>query len=190
MNNWIGVDFGSKLAGTTAVCFLQEGFLLFDQSQKKKNADEWLENKFATLKPEKVFIDAPLSLPGALTNNGNNYFYRECDVLTKAMSPMFLGGLTARAIKLKDTCNIYTFVETYPGYLVREILQLSDVYEKKKKVNLTFLKSVMANIPYKLKNKPQNWHQVDALLAWFSGFRYKQSVSLSLGNKTEGQIIV
>lgn len=50
-----------------------------------------------------VCIDAPLSLPGVYfdKNKFHDYLYRKCDNACKAMSPMFVGAFTARAIQLQ-----------------------------------------------------------------------------------------
>ena len=96
----IGIDYGAKLAGTTAICFEQSGQLKIWQSEKKKDADKFVQESIKQLQPTTVFIDAPLSLPLAYFGEGENYFYRECDKILKGMSPMFLGGLTARAMRL------------------------------------------------------------------------------------------
>ncbi|MBK8669277.1 MAG: hypothetical protein IPN89_07345 [Saprospiraceae bacterium] len=37
-----GVDFGSKLAGTTAIAYLENGMYCIHQSQKGQNTDEWI----------------------------------------------------------------------------------------------------------------------------------------------------
>ena len=71
---FIGVDFGSKLAGTTAVCFFEGGNYRFFQSEKKKDADAFLEKIVEQIRPSHVFIDAPLSLPGAYFGLSNDFF--------------------------------------------------------------------------------------------------------------------
>ena len=98
----IGIDYGSKMAGTTVIAYLKSGKLHFAQSQKKKDADLFVENWVAQHQPRAIFLDAPLSLPGVYTEPEayDDYFYRAGDRLLRAMSPMFLGGLTARAMRL------------------------------------------------------------------------------------------
>lgn len=88
----LGIDYGSKLAGTTAICYQEGDALTIIQSEKKQDADRFINDTVESLKPEQIFIDAPLSLPAAYFGNGDDYFYRDCDRQLKAMSPMFLGG--------------------------------------------------------------------------------------------------
>ena len=116
-----GIDYGSKLAGTTVICFDENEKLNFRQSEKKQDADAFLEKLISEKQPDSVFIDAPLSLPNAYFGKGEDYFYRKCDREVGGMSPMFLGGLTARAIKLKSKSETpeCPFYEIYPAQLVR-----------------------------------------------------------------------
>jgi len=58
----LGIDYGSKLAGTTAICVKIEGHLDLFQSGKKQDADLFISKIIHQYQPEKVFIDAPLSL--------------------------------------------------------------------------------------------------------------------------------
>ena len=130
-----GIDYGSKLAGTTVVTYDKDGKLYQKSSAKKQDADRMILSWVQSLKPDFVFIDAPLSLPAAYFGKGENYFYREADIELKAMSPMFLGGVTARAISLKkqiEAEGVEVF-ETYPGGLVRSKPELKAHYNKKDK---------------------------------------------------------
>jgi len=187
---WIGVDYGSKVAGTTAIYYLKNDHLNCIQSEKKKDADQMLLEFIVKNKVENIFIDAPLSLPGAFTGKSEEYFYRKCDKETKAMSPMFLGGLTARAIKLKDSLPHVKFYETYPAYLIKKILQWEEDYMKKEKLNSKIIKRFESIMPYKLKHKPENWHQLDALACWYSGYRYFNGDAVEIGDILEGVIVV
>ena len=102
------------------------------------DADAFIHSEAIHLKPRMIFIDAPLSLPGIywLGNGFRDHFFRQCDKEMNAMSPMFLGGLTARAMRLKAElkstgCKI---IETYPRMLT-EMRYLSNehkVYGKRK----------------------------------------------------------
>lgn len=137
----VGIDYGSKLAGTTVLCWEQDGQLHYQQSEKKKDADQWLIQLIQELSPPEVFIDAPLSLPAAYHGKGEDFFYRDCDRELRAMSPMFLGGLTARAMKLRHLLSPQqiVFQETYPAELVRNLPDLKECYLKKKRpCELTF----------------------------------------------------
>ncbi len=193
MDSWIGIDYGSKMAGTTAICFFENERLKILQSEKKKDADSFIASFFKNRDILQVFLDAPLSLPSSLiTKKGDSYFYRLCDRELGAMSPMFLGGLTARAIRLSTqlSCKYdVTFYETYPGALVRQTDSIAAHYGKKVKFNQDAVDALQAMLPYKA-DTIQNWHQYDAVLAWYSGYRFHKGIHKTYGNKEEGQIIV
>lgn len=189
----LGIDYGAKLAGTTTICFEQSGLLQIWQSEKKKDADQFVQESIKELKPTNVFIDAPLSLPLAYFGEGDNYFYRECDKILKGMSPMFLGGLTARAIKL---ARFYekkeiSFLETYPAQMVKHFLaEATEGYKKQKIFLANFCEVLRDELPYDFVKQPTNWHQVDSALAWWAGWRYEKGEVKVYGNEKEGLIYV
>ena len=190
----VGVDYGSKLAGTTTICGVLSGKLTICQSEKKRDADQFLKMVFELWQPETVYIDAPLSLPGAYFGAGTDYFYRAGDRELRAMSPMFLGGLTARAMRLQSQYinNCPVFVETYPGQIVKEHLPEARVFYKKKKSEIsTFLEVLEPALPVELAKTPDNWHQVDGLLAWWAGWRHRNGDAHRwYGDEQEGRILV
>jgi len=195
MQTFFGIDYGSKLAGTTAIAYQQGNDLYIAQSQKRQDADKFIIAWAEKLKPSQIFIDAPLSLPIVYRQPvpSPDFFYRESDKLLKAMSPMFLGGLTARAMALKhklEKLNII-FYEVYPSALAR--ILFPDMLPYKKEVakvkDFSPLASSIAE-SYHLNNMPANSHQLDALLAWKSGYRFKHQQHQSFGQHEEGQIIV
>ncbi len=186
--SWIGIDYGSKLAGTTVVCYLEDGLLKLEQSKKKEDADEFLKQLINRVEPQKVFIDAPLSLPGAYHGKSEDFFYRKCDRETKAMSPMFLGGLTARAMRLASQIPTVAFYETYPGYFIRNVLDFKVLYTKKLPYNNQLAEKLIEAYSLKLSELPQNWHQLDALACWISGWRQDNGKVIVIGDKAEGAI--
>ena len=104
---WAGIDYGSKLAGTTCIAWMKEGQLKIIQSAKNQDADEWIITQLDNESIDQIFMDAPLSLPPAFHDPlSDEFFYRAADRELKAMSPMFLGGLTARAMRLKKICRL------------------------------------------------------------------------------------
>lgn len=186
----LGIDYGSKLAGTTAICYQNEKKLIVIQSEKKQDADIFIQEVVEDLRPKQIFIDAPLSLPGAYFDKGDDYFYRACDKELKAMSPMFLGGLTARAIKLTRflrSKGIECF-ESYPAALVRDTDKLQSNYHKKSMVNSTLIKLLEELINLKVQSIG-NYHQIDAILCWHIGDRYRNGKAKVVGKTDEGQII-
>jgi len=113
----VGIDYGNKYAGTTVICYNSRHEIKFVQSSKNADADSFLLNELTYLNPDLIMIDAPLSLPGVywLSSEYKDHFFRSCDRELRAMSPMFLGGLTARAISLIKKMNGTEVLETYHG---------------------------------------------------------------------------
>jgi len=191
----IGIDYGSKMAGTTAIAYLEGDSMYFAQSQKKKDADAFVRNWVNEHQPQTVLLDAPLSLPGVYTQpvSYEDYFYRAADRLLKAMSPMFLGGLTARAMKLSRTLEQQhiSVVETYPSRLA-DVLGLDRKRYKIDKAYLPLATTIIMQQMERLQlaEAPANWHQVDALLAFCSGWRYQQGLHELYGEAAEGVIVV
>ena len=188
----MGIDYGSKLAGTTVICHKNKDQVCFIQSEKRKNSDKLIIENCVSLKPDYIFIDAPLSLPASYCNNNErspDFFFRDCDRHLNAMSPMFLGGLTARAIQLKyhlNQQNIEVF-ETYPARQAEELH-----VKNYKKEPLTTLVTVINN-RYNLSIRTadlKNIHYLDALLAYIGGIRFVGHSSLVFGNEQEGLIYV
>lgn len=187
----LGIDYGSKLAGTTAICYQKDERLIVIQSEKKQDADLFIKEAVNSLQPKQIFIDAPLSLPGAYFGKGEDYFYRACDRELRAMSPMFLGGLTARAMKLTRSLsdkNIDCY-ESYPAAFVRENDALITNYNKKSMVSSTLLKALAELVGLEI-DSIDSYHQIDAVLCWLIGRRYFAGEAKIIGDKEEGQIIV
>ena len=186
----IGIDYGSKLAGTTAVCWQDNEHIFIESSAKKKDADLFIQHMISIHNPKMICIDCPLSIPAAFFGKGEDFFYRICDKELNAMSPMFLGGLTARGIRLKYRNETITWQEVYPKALV-ETLGHQLQYNKKDKTLITgFSKLLLKSIPYKLESPCESWHEIDSLLAWISGYRFLNGKHQSYGSVSEGQIIV
>jgi predicted nuclease with RNAse H fold len=193
---FIGIDYGSKLAGTTVVAYQNEkNIVQFLASEKKKDADVFLINTVTELQPKYIFLDAPLSLPGVYTmpNEYNDYFYRKGDRLLKGMSPMFLGGLTARAMKLKQEFihqNITVF-EAYPAIHAQRFELKILNYKKQLQYLPDVIKKLQTLLPFSFDNQQiTSWHHVDALLAFYSGFRFLNGEIESFGEAKEGLIWV
>lgn len=186
-NRFIGIDFSSKRAGTTAIAFVDEGELHVLQSIKGEDADKFIRNYVQAYKANFVFIDAPLSLPQGLNDPESlEVFYRAADRKLQAMSPMFLGGLTSRAMLLKKTLELekHKVFEVYPKALVEE-LQLKEHYKHDLLLFQKELQQLTPPLP-----ELRNWHQADAVLAWLSGSRFMQGDASVYGDETEGVIYV
>lgn len=184
-----GIDFGAKLAGTTALCYDTSFELVIIQTTKKQDADlfcsEWIEK----LSPEFVMIDAPLSLPKAYHGQGDDFFYRDCDRQLQAMSPMFLGGLTARAMRLAKfwAKSGKIFYEAYPR-MVETVIPES----RRDKSNALYCDDIVAFIrketELEIKFMQNSKHSCDALLAWFAGYRKSKGIAHKTGEISEGLI--
>lgn len=186
-----GIDYGAKSAGTTAITFESDGKLFTKQCKKNDDADIWLVQTLHTLDIGHIYLDAPLSLPIAYTDGGENFFYREADILLKAMSPMFLGGLTARAMSLKKLLcksNIQC-TEVYPSGLVRMEKQIFADYDKKNAATIAdVLRQLQQLIPYHIHIMPINYHQLDSVICWYIGWKHQQNIAQAFGNESEGMI--
>jgi predicted nuclease with RNAse H fold len=189
----VGIDYGNKYAGTTVICYNSRQRIQFVQSSKNADADAFLLNELAYLQPDLIMIDAPLSLPGVywLGSDYKDHFFRSCDRELKAMSPMFLGGLTARAINLTKKMNGTEVRETYPRKLV-DILQLPVAQYKDDMQVLGQFTEKLKKISGAEFNEAQitSWHHLDAFLALLSGFRYLEKNDQRFGIPEEGIIIV
>ncbi len=184
-----GVDYGSKLAGTTVIAFSTGEDISIRQSEKNQDADLFLQQIVQEEELDTLFIDAPLSLPKAYFGQGQDFFYRSCDRELGAMSPMFLGGLTARAMKLQHQwkgLGIQCF-ETYPAQTAKRLDLINKGYKKEVENIPKVLKLISAALGRGLPTIT-NWHQVDALLALIAANRYQSNTHQTVGNPSEGCI--
>ncbi len=196
MNSFFAIDYGSRLAGTTAIAFFQpEKTVRFFHSRKKQDADLLITQLAEAHQPSFIFIDAPLSLPGVYTGLAEyaDYFYRAADRKLGAMSPMFLGGLTARAMRLKATLEKkgVKVLETYPAVWAKR-WELKKIGYKGKKEFLEPVINVLeenSSIFFE-KNALVSWHSVDAFLALYAGLRYLNNEAETIGDPKEGVIII
>ncbi len=185
-----GIDYGAKKAGTTAICMNLNNGLEIITSEKNRDTDTFIKEQIQKFSVTKVYIDAPLSLPGAYSNINNEFHHRVCDRALKAMSPMFLGGLTARAMQLKAQLSKVEFHETYPGGFVREVLKNNEFYKKRAKDPMPFFHSIKELFPIEIHHQPKNMHEMDAMLCWLSGYRHSQKKHAVFGDEAEGVIIL
>jgi uncharacterized protein len=188
---WGGVDFGSKLAGTTAITFILDDKIKIVQTTKGQDADKWLVKIIKENNLDYIFMDSPLSLPAAFFGKGDDFNYRKADRLISAMSPMFLGGLTARAIKLKTELAHYgvSCIEVYPGGFVRNQADYQLFYNKKDLTSLSKMTDeLLQTIQHDISEKPTTYHQLDSLICWYIGDKYLKGQAQSLGDAEEGLI--
>ena len=185
----IGIDFGARNAGTTAVCWLSRGLFNFERSTEGADGDAWLEKVIARLHPGTIYIDAPLSLPGAYQGRGTDYFFRAADHQARGMSPMFLGGLTARAMRLAALWRSNGIVvhEAYPAALVRHAWESLAIAPRKAipEHKLRLMAGMVAVPP----PDPSDRHEADAWLCWLIGHRHQRGEAKRFGTPEEGVIL-
>lgn len=190
-----GIDYGSKLAGTTVICFLNEKNQEFSikSSVKKQDADDFLKKELNLHKPDLVFIDAPLSLPLVYSDKevGKDFFYRVGDRILGAMSPMFLGGLTARAMKLKSELNNLIFYETYPARQAKRMNLSALAYKESLEAIPKVLEAIKSQFE-EIQQIPDlnTWHEIDAVLALIGAIRHVKNENEIFGDEMEGCIYV
>ena len=164
------------------------------QAQKNQDADESLKVFMEKFKPQYIGIDAPLSIPGVLRElkGFTNYHFRQADLEAKAMSPMFLGGLTARAIEIASWFKGEwgtKVIEVYPKLVSQELLLDTKRYKKEVAYLPAAVQLLSRAVEWDLSNlNIDNWHQFDSLLALYATERYSNNKAQSLGNKQEGLI--
>jgi len=193
----IGIDFGAKMAGTTAIARMYEHNKVdFFCSKKNQDADQFIidfikNNEDIWL----TYIDAPLSLPKVYSQvkKDGDFFYRDADKATGAMSPLFLGGLTARAMRLSVELTKLgvKVVETYPSKLA-DVLKLKEKeYKKDRKQIAALCEELKEKSGFLFDNdQVETWHHFDALLCLFSAKRYEMQAAMVFGNVEEGTITV
>jgi predicted nuclease with RNAse H fold len=191
---FVGVDYGSKLAGTTVMACWDGQRLRFFSSEKKKDADAFLLDILPSIGAKHVYLDAPLSLPGVYRNmkGYDNYFYRKADSELGAMSPMFLGGLTARAMRLREQLSAkgIRLIETYPAYQAKRLNLKEQGYKKRKEDITTVLEVLSSEFSFPLPSALADWHHVDALLAMLTAVREADGVREIFGDQEEGVVVV
>ena len=190
------IDYGSKLAGTTVVVSGDPAAsepLTFTASAKKQDADAMIADLLLPHDTAEVLLDAPLSLPGVYRQlpGFNDFHLRRGDRELGAMSPMFLGGLTARAMRLADENKHCTWHETYPAAQAKRLELPKDRYKK----NADALPELVAQLAENLKSpfdpeEIKSWHHFDALLAWLAAERHAHGEAESHGDPAEGAILI
>jgi len=196
-----GDDLGAKRAGTTVGCVFDGAATLFERCARGGDADRFVLGLIERYAPQVVGIDAPLSFPAVYSERERrgegDYFYRVADRQLGAMSPLFLGGLSARAIRLRDIAHAQgvTVIEVYPAAVLREIGQAMTGLSKgecgRDRVKLDRAAETIArwgDLP--APPQSESWHDVDSLAALTTVARYVAGRAKSFGEAREGLIYV
>jgi len=182
-----GIDFGAKGKNTTALSYSVNTRLVTELSPMKEDTDAWIFDRVKSLGFDQLFIDAPLSLPRIYIDpkdTKSTFQLRSCDQELGAMSPMFLGGLTARAMALQSACRSHGIdcFETYPKALLIKRFQTK---ERSSDVVSHIARKTKVKIDLATLSNP---HIYDSLLAWYAGWIYTYDNPLVIGRKKEGRI--
>jgi len=185
-----GIDYGAQIAGTTCIAIktVNSFEVVIYSSQKGKSADSFLEKCILEYCPKIIGIDAPLSLPLFFFNPDQypDNVFRKCDRELSAMSPMFLGGLTSRAIKFQYEIQKQLDVEcieVYPKAL-SSLIGLENYGYKKEPKNITIcFEKLYSMYPLLLKQELRTWHEFDAILALVISEKYFRNNALKSGNE-------
>jgi uncharacterized protein len=190
----IGIDYGSRVAGTTSLALLRPNSdITVFHTQKGQDADHFILDHVKQLAcPCLIALDAPLSLPGVYQNlhGYSDYFYRVADRQLKAMSPMFLGGLTARAMQLSvalrsEGCEVF---EAYPSALHLIIAEIREIRQESPINTLPFFTAYFGrSIQLDRDIKPTK-HAIDALCALVIASRLYNGNFCTAGEPSEGLI--
>lgn len=189
-----GIDYGSRNSGNTVLAWRgAEGRVGFFRPPRARDADVELIRVLAEINPVLVGIDAPLSLPGRYRDipDCSDYFYRHCDRAMGAMSPMFLGGLTARAIRLRDELALrgIPMLEVYPAHLAKQLKLPESSYRGTGTAITGCLQSIMTATHLEADpTETMTWHHLDALMALAIVRRVHAGQARSIGLAEEGLI--
>jgi predicted nuclease with RNAse H fold len=192
-----GINYGSKLCGNTVIAILNINKIYFLHVDADTDADEFIVNATNHFKPDVVFLNAPLSLPARCCGKkGNDFHFRKADVAIKAISPMFLGGVAARAMELKARLEESKGTKVYETHTKTQACNYKLIEEgyKKDDANLIACRNTL-----KEKLSPQlffdcqdikTWEHLDAMLSLFSAMRFVMGHADTYGDTKEGLIYI
>lgn len=180
------------MSGTTFVAIPGKTTVRLFSSKKEEDADEFVLRLVQEKKIESVYIDAPLSLPGVYSGlkDRSDYFYRVCDKELHTMSPMFLGTLTARAMKLANTLMKAgtECMEVNPAAFAEKLGLKKRGYKDQLEALPELTEQVVAVLNLPLSYELSSWKELDAFLALATGSLHQQGKASFSGVKEEGLI--
>ena len=197
-NVLFGIHFGSKLAGNTVISLMKQNKIYFFDVDEDVDADVFIYNAAKHFNPDVIFINAPLSIPGAFKDvcGCQDYEYREADKKVKSISPMIIGGITARAMRLKDKleAELSTKVyETNSKAQANNYELLAKGYKNKSLNLVTCRNHISEQLNNRLMFRCQDiktWDHLDAMLSLVTAMRFISGQALPYGNTEEGLIYV
>ncbi len=193
-----GIDYESKLCGNTVVSILQNNRIYFMHVDEDVDADAFIVNAANHFKPQFIFINAPLSLPGVyLQKEGfTNHQFRIADSELSSVSPMIIGGLTARAMELKQNLESIEGVKVYETCSKAQAknYELCEIGYKKNKLALigcrNHLNSKLSAKMFFNCQDVKTWHHLDSFLSLITAMRFTMGLALPYGDEKEGVIYV
>jgi predicted nuclease with RNAse H fold len=188
----VGIDLAGSERRNTGICVLSEKL---EAKCFVVHTDKEILEMVEKFKPKLIAIDAPLSLPKGRKSldKREKIHFRECDrklfELGIKFFPITLGPmrmLTKRGIKLRRVLEKkgYTVIEVYPG-ATQDILKIP-----RKSVSLEKLKEGLKKLGIKFEKRELTHDELDAITAAFTGYLHLKKMSVSLGDKKEGVIVV
>ncbi len=193
-----GIHFGSKLSGNTVISLIKQNKIYFLDVDKEVDADIFIYNAAKHFKPDVIFMNAPLSLPGVFSNkvDCDDHEYRSADKEICSISPMIIGGVTARAIALKKKLESELNTKVYETCSKAQ----AHNYELMKmgyKTTQLRLHSCRNHLESKLNPRlmfccqdVKSWDHIDAMLSLITAMRFVTGQALPYGNPDEGLIYV
>ena len=192
-----GISYGSKLSGNTVIAILNINKIYFLDVEENTDADDFIYNAALHFKPNVVFLDAPLSLPARCCGKkGNDFHFRKADIQLKAISPMFLGGITARAMELKSRLESIGNIQVHETHTKAQACNYKLIEEGYKKSNQnliacrnTLKEKLSTNLFFDCQDI-KTWQHLDAFLALFGAMRFVMGRADTFGDAKEGLIYV
>lgn len=185
-----GIDFGGKMSGTSVIAVPGQTTIRLFNCEKNEDADKFLLDIIQQKKIRCVFLDAPLTLPGIYRGlpTTEDYFFRESDQKLKSVSPMLMGGLTARAMKFssvlrKSGIECY---EVYPPAFISRMKLNAMGYKKETEQIPEISEKISGIIGLPLMHELNTWNEVDALIGLAIGKLFQQNKAELCGTMDEG----
>ena len=192
-----GIHFGGLLSGDTVVAIFQKSGIVFMEVDEGINSDEFILNAAEHFKPGHVFIDAPLSLPGIYKeiDGCEDYHFRHADLDLKSISPMFVGGFAARAMRLKDELKKagIEMYETCPKTTAKRFGLPSKGYKGSAQGLKCCRNDLSSRFHHNIEVAEEdikNWQHLDALMSLMAAMNYDQGCADKFGNEDEGLIFI